>query len=141
MIFKPATVFPASVLRLAGFVRDLLEVAHMPEEVTCHGLCHGMLPVLKEFGFKVLLHDGYFGPYSATHSWLTEQEHPSYIVDPYPWACQQYPLVVCAEPLSPWAAIYRPGDAYLEGHVKDPKIGAEASCIEAALRKCLGFGI
>lgn len=135
MTFKPVTAFPPPVVRLADFIRDLLDVAHVPADVTCHGLCRGLLPVLKGLGFNVALHDGYFGPYSATHSWLTEQEHPNYIVDPYPWACQPYPLVVCAEILSPWSHIYRPGDDYLERHVKDPTIAAEAAAVEKELRR------
>jgi len=134
MIFKPTTVFPAPVVRLADFIRDLLDVAHVPADVTCHSLCRGLLPVLKDLGFKVQLHDGYFGPHSAAHSWLTEQEHPSYIVDPYPWACQQYPLVVCAETLSPWSYIYRSGDEYLERCLRN-LIPAEAAAIEKELRR------
>jgi hypothetical protein len=137
VIFTPSTSFPAPVTAVAGFIRDILDVIELPAGVSCHGLCHGLYPVLHTIGRPVMLWDGYFGPYSATHSWFTLYGYPWYIVDPYPWACQQYPLVVCAEILSPWFHIYRQGDAYLEQHVGSDTIYEEARAVEAAIRKHL----
>jgi hypothetical protein len=137
VIFKPDTAFPDPVTALAGFIRDILDVVYLPTELTCHGLCHGLYPVLHAVNRPVMLWDGYFGPHSATHSWFTVYGHPWYIIDPYPWACQQYPLVVCAEILSPWSYIYRQGDDYLKQHVDSDTIQDEGRAVEAAIRKHL----
>lgn len=138
MSFKPDTEFPEPVTELANFIRDLLDVVDLPP-VGCVGLCRGLFPVLHDTGRPVVMHDGHRDPQNlVTGTWFTLPGHPWYIVDPYPRMCQQYPLVLLADPeYSHWFRIYRQNEYVKHRHSQSYDILMESRGVEAALRKHL----
>ncbi len=74
-----------------------------PVPISCHMVCRALAA-----HFPVSCRDGYFGEGAATHSWLLTGAR--LIIDPYPWAMVGGPVMVYAEGLSPWRALYRECD-------------------------------
>lgn len=139
MIFKPDTAFPAHVTELASFIRDLLDVVDLPAGVGSPGLCRGLFPILHATERPVVMHDGYRDPQDrATGTWFTLYGHPWYIVDPYPRMCQQYPLVLLADPeYSHWYRIYRQNEYVKYRHNQSYDILMAGREVEAAIRRHL----
>jgi hypothetical protein len=82
----------------------------VPEGATCHAAVRAFATVLP----GTIVRDGYFIAAGHTHSWLMHEDHPTWIIDVYPWAqLPGSPVLVSVEPLSPWTGVYIPADIWL----------------------------